>query len=234
MMIGSVNGWLGTGKTLFLTLLAKLNEPNPTFANFNLDVKGVKVIDVPDLEEIDSGLILIDEAYLWFESRTSMSELNRYLSRMVFQSRKRGLDIFTSQQVHSSIDLRVRDLEDVTIHAMGLNERGTYFDYVFDGWGHVKTFRLPYRVAEQLFGIFNTLEFPDTQPSVFEPRKYNKVINNIVGRLRRKFGADKLDDIRLTKGVIKDFLLEKGLDTSMTEDVYSRLKRHKLEVEARE
>lgn len=230
-MLVSINGYLGSGKTLLLTNFAKMYAGKvPIYANYNLKIKGTELINLEDLENITYGLILIDEAYLWLESRESGSNKNKYMSRVIFQSRKRGLDIFTTQQLHGSIDLRYRMLEDLTIYAFGLNAKQTAFDYVFAGWGKYKPVKLSMDQAKVLFDLYDTFEFPDTVASVYEPKKYNKMINKVLGGLRKKFGEENMLKIRFTQNMIKDFMMEKSIyDKVLSEGVHARLQRLKIE-----
>lgn len=229
MMLVSVNGFPGAGKTLLLTAFAWMSRGKiPIYSNFNLRMKGATLITIEDLEGIEDGLILIDEAYLWLESRISGSELNRYMSRIVFQSRKRGLDIFTSEQVHGSIDLRFRSLEDLTIYAFGMNNRQTAFQYIFSGYGVNKPFSLPMKTAEKLFPKFDTLEFPETRATIYEPKKYNQNIKTVVNKIYRKYGKKE----KLSQNMIKDFMMEKGIyEKNICEGVHARILRNLREVE---
>lgn len=230
-MLGSIIGPLGSGKTLFLTFLAESAKPDrDIYSNFNLNLDNAQTIDVKDLETIDRGLILLDEAYLWLDSRISQSKLNRYMSRFIFQSRKRGFDIFVTSQLQSAIDLRFRHIQDVQVACHGEKETyhkeniKKYFKYTIVGWGNKKTFKLPFEYArENLFPIYDTLEYPDeTEPTQFEPSKYNEKVENLNEMVLNEVN----DDVRITKAILKDILLEKGeYSEQLLEGVYARLKR---------
>lgn len=232
MMLISVTGNLGTGKTLFLSLLGKVSEGEiPIYGNYSLNLDKYTEIDVEDLESIQGGLLLIDEAYQWLESRVSSSELNRYLSRFVFKSRKKGFDIVMSSQLESSIDLRARHLKDLRVHALGLTEmkdgRDAY-KYVFAGWGKMKKFYLLETTAEQIYPIFDTLEYPEEEPSKFEPQRYSERVDELVEMIEEFYDFEDL-----TKGMLKDFLIERGVnESSLIDGVYNRMKRRAVEVEA--
>lgn len=226
-MLGAVLGELGSGKTLFLSLLAKTAEHNkmPIYSNFTLRMKHVKNIDIGDLEMIRNGLLLIDEAYLWLESRASSSMLNKYISRLIFQSRKRGFDFFISSQLHGAVDLRFRFLEDLTVYACGLNDNEDGFEYFIRGWGKVGSYTLPYTVAEKFFPLFDTMEYPESAPTEFETTKYNKEVNKIVNKIIRDYSKPE----KLTLKMIKDICIEKGItDHLLIDGVYARLKREAL------
>jgi len=233
-MIMDVNGDLGSGKTLFLVALAKiLHKHEPVYANFQLKLPNTQVVDIEDIENITDGTLMVDEAYLWFESRRSVSDLNTYLSRVVFQSRKRGFNLFTTQQIRTSIDIRLRGLSDVTIQALGPNRNETHFRYVAYGWGSYKKLKIPTKYAEELFPLYDTFEYPDFTPTVYEPKAINRIINKLIKIVKKDYG-DNFVNMRFTKGMIKDFLLEKGIyEKGVDELLYARLKRMQIEKEIR-
>jgi len=225
-MIGDINGGVGSGKTLLMVLLAKLCEGKvPIFANFNLKVKGATLIDVNDLEGINSGLLLIDEAYSWLESRTSTSRLNQYMARIIFQSRKRRLSMFAAEQMRSSIDLRYRDMSSLTILALTREQDDTVsdFKYVFQKNYAISRFRIPMSLAKKLYPLYDTYEFPQTPPSEYEPNRLNKTVKKTVTALKKKYGKNVT---KLTKSMISDYLMEKkAYERGLHESVYARIKR---------
>ncbi|MEM2262451.1 MAG: AAA family ATPase, partial [Ignisphaera sp.] len=116
MLIG-VFGDLGSGKTLFLVYLAQKSNCE-VYANFTIKLPNVKVL-TPELffkilkenpEPNRPKLLLLDELYTLADSRASVSLRNRLLSYLIFQSRKRNMDIVYTAQLYGSIDLRLRDL----------------------------------------------------------------------------------------------------------------------------
>jgi len=223
-MLGEVMGHLGSGKTLWLTALTQEVSPNTKiYANYHIDCKNFKLVDVQDLEEIKNGLLLIDEAYLWLESRTSGSELNRYLSYLIFQSRKRGFDVFASTQINTALDLRFRMLTDVKIMALGRNNLG--FCYLFNGWGNLKKIIYPMEKVEKIFKIYDTLEYPDVEITSYEPKRMNQYINEIINMIKTEYPT-----MNYTKGVVADILLSKeiNLNKHVIEAIYNRLKTERL------
>lgn len=229
-MMGDLNGGVGTGKTLLLTLFAKMCEGKmPIYANFTLKVKGAKLITINDLEGINSGLLLIDEAYAWLESRTSTSRLNQYMSRIIFQSRKRRLHMFAAEQIRSSIDLRFRDMSALTILAldknqdMDNNDDSLSFDYVYQRNYRLGNIHIPMKLARKLYPLYDTYEFPQTPPSEFEPNRLNKTIKKTITELKKKYGKNVT---RLTKSMISDYLMEKkNFERGLHESIYARIKR---------
>lgn len=225
-MLGSVTGFLGSGKSLFLTLLGVQDSNRTVYTNFSLDLDKAEEVTIEDLENIKKGLLLIDEGYMWLDSRLSSSEMNRYLSRFIFKSRKRQLDIFISSQLHRALDLRFRHLEDIRVHALGSDQDERFFTYVIEGWGSYKEVKFPMKKAKLLFPLFDTMEYPDEKASKFAPEQYNERVDELAGEIGEELGGSK----KLSKGIVKDFLREKGITNSkLHEGIYYRLKRKGLE-----
>lgn len=230
-MIIVIRGLLGSGKTLFLTYLGNKEKKLKVYGNFTLKIKDYTKVTPYDLENIKQGLILIDEAYSWFDSRTSNKQENLYLTnRIGFNSRKRGLTIVISAQLEGSIDLRFRDLADIVITANGFNNKLDGFVYTLED--RIKSYNLVIKKehAEELFKIYDTYE-PETDsiPTIFEPDRLNTYINKVVEVLVNEYEEKAYN---LSKGVLNDFLINsgKGLPSrKVIEMVYNRLKRLKIE-----
>lgn len=69
------------------------------------------------LANLSNALVVMDEAYLWLDSRRSASKSNIDVSYIVLQSRKRGFDIVHISQISSSVDLRLRQLSQMMVYA---------------------------------------------------------------------------------------------------------------------
>lgn len=222
-MLVSTTGYLGTGKTLFLTWMA-WNSRQPVYANYSLDLDNAEKIGVKDLNNLDKGLVLIDEAYLWLDSRLSSSEMNRYLSKIIFQSRKRGFNMILSSQIQGAIDLRYRYLQDYRVHALGQDHKNN-FRYVVHGRGRVNDFSIDYETARELFDIFDTFEYPDQDSETktrFEIEDLEEEVNEYCERLRDTYE----DPTDLSKGEIKDQMVVWGESSKQIWDqTYYRLKR---------
>jgi hypothetical protein len=111
-------GELGAGKTLTLTYLGlrnyiKYQGTRTIFANYHL--KQVPYTYVPnpeDIDEIRSGIFLIDELWLYCDSRLSSSGRNKFVTKVLLKSRKRDLDILYTTQSLGQVDVRIRRISD--------------------------------------------------------------------------------------------------------------------------
>lgn len=232
-MIILVCGLLGTGKTLFLTYLANLEKEQTVYANFNLKIKNFIRVSPNDLENLKKGLLIVDEAYSWLESRTSGSTENRYLTnRIGFNSRKRKFTVVLSAQILSSIDVRFRKLAEFIVLAVGFSRKEDGYVYYISDKFSVTRFVLPLKMAERLYKLYDTFEVEeDSQPTTFEPERLNKYINEFVEIVLKDYGQKTY---QLSKNMICDILLEQNKaipSRRIVERVYARIKRLKLERE---
>ena len=229
-MLASITGFLGTGKTLFMVeraYLANLDERD-VFANFHIDLPNAHLIRPDDLEDIRNGVLLLDEGYLWMDSRLSGSKMNRSVSYEIFKARKKKLDIWITTQLHSAIDKRFRLLEDMHVEALGLNRNQVYeyqyFDYAITnvGLGKLLNWKIPLaRAQEYYYPIYDTNEFPS------ENMEEEEDINDVIGEYAEEI-LTTYDHKKVTKGLVKDWILEKGEPMNMGDLVYQRIKRLSL------
>lgn len=161
---------MGSGKTLYATWYAlrffverRLYER--AFANYHIispdPERQVELLDkeaFKGLAHLSNALVIIDEAYLWLDSRRSSSKSNIDVSYLVLQSRKRGFDILYLAQVRSSVDLRLRDLSEMWVFA---EKRRDGFHYT-EAWRgttpRLRDRKLSNKAAERLFPYFDTHE----------------------------------------------------------------------------
>ena len=159
-MLCGVFGNICSGKTLLLVFFLKyLNYPEK-YTNFTVKIKGVKPITLSELLTMnfslnEKSLVCLDEAYIELDSRRSLKKKNIDISHLIFQSRKRSVDIIYASQLRSSVDLRLRDLTQVNILALGKNNKNAFVYYIheFDQF-----FTIPGEIAEMLFKLYDTYE----------------------------------------------------------------------------
>lgn len=107
-----IEGWIGrpgSGKTYTLVAraLKERDRGRDVFANFPID--GCWVFEPEDLLELPPGLIIIDEAHLWFSARQAISLPPSWLAEMS-QTRKNSWDIIWSAQHENRVDRVIRDV----------------------------------------------------------------------------------------------------------------------------
>lgn len=107
-----IEGWIGrpgSGKTYTLTAraLSERARGREVFANYPID--GCWTFGADDLLDLPPGLIVIDEAHLWFPARKAMALPPSWLA-MLSQTRKNGWDLIWSAQHETRVDRIVRDI----------------------------------------------------------------------------------------------------------------------------
>ncbi len=118
-MIEGYVGRPGSGKTYTLTarVLDEAATGRQVFSNYRVKHPNVERITIEDLVDPDMppGLVVIDEAHLWFPARLSLKLPPSLLMRWS-QTRKAGWDILWSAQHPKRIDSIIRDNSNILWH----------------------------------------------------------------------------------------------------------------------
>lgn len=103
----------GSGKTYTLTarVLRELDKRPElvVHANYGINDERVKRFGIEDLMDLPPGLVVIDEAHLWFESRASMKLPPSMIAKMS-QTRKAQWSMLWSTQHESRVDKVLRNV----------------------------------------------------------------------------------------------------------------------------
>jgi hypothetical protein len=228
MTLTALVGDLGAGKTLFLTNQA-IEDDRPVYSNYEIKIDRYHALTPEMLVDIEGpALIIIDDAYDWLESRLSGRDINRYFSYVYFQSRKRGLEFMISIQLLSTIDLRYRDMITYLVLAEKIEDVGFQYTIVKNTMRQqkAKVLFLPYENAEELFPMYNSWEYMPT----IDAELMSKVIeatnpeglNIEVANMAREI-ITKNPNKKITKGFVKDYLIQNKKPLNHTEHVYNRI-----------
>jgi len=113
-------------------------------------------------EELQNAIVVLDEAYLFVDSRLSQSALSRLLSYFFLQTRKRHVDLYVCSQQYELVDVRLR--RNVDVRAICNFDKET-------GWCRVKLINLRngkrkvIRIyGPEIFPYFDTDEIPKLRP----------------------------------------------------------------------
>lgn len=111
MAIEGYIGRPGSGKSYTLTAraLREANHGRTVFTNYALTHPNVYQFSADQLLDLPPGLIVIDEAHLWFPARMSMRLPPSWLM-MLSQTRKKGWDLLWCAQHESRVDRVIRDV----------------------------------------------------------------------------------------------------------------------------
>lgn len=110
-MIEGYVGRPGSGKSYTLTARAieLARRGRPVFANYPIDHENCWTFTPEQLLDLPPGVIVIDEAHLWFPARQSLKLPASWLA-MLSQTRKNGWDLLWCAQHEARVDRVIRDV----------------------------------------------------------------------------------------------------------------------------
>jgi hypothetical protein len=244
-----------SGKTLWATILALTEksyanargfEPRPVLANYKIEIPNWRSLRPQMLHNIDySCLVILDEAWAWLEARRSGTPIHIFMSSILFQSGKTGIDIVLTDQIEGTIDKRYRLLMNYRVECENLGE-GVGFIYYFQkrikgGFTEPTVKFLPYSEAEKVFPFYNTYELinPMDDSLLFkvsdDKEETMEIVSEIVDKMLKIFpaGVWKLPMIenyclkrKHPKYLVK--LIHGELRTKIAEQIYNKAYRKSL------
>ena len=236
-MLTVITGNLGSGKTLFLTILGTVSTKQ-VISNYNLGFP-YKKFSMFDFAEgkYDNAIVLIDEAYSILESRNFMSSGNIALSYILFQSRKKSLDLVLTVQLNSTLDVRFRQLADIMITCVGLVKRKEeiYFKYILFPRGKIeKNLYLKLENAKKYFNLYDTNQ-------IIQPIKRDKLLAEILNPKEKMKKVKEIAEIilqkylgkKITRSTIKYELFKNQFPDSLKDYIFEEI-RQKREKEKKE
>jgi len=195
------------------------------YSNYKLNLSNYKDLTLPILSKLPNNVnVFIDEGYTWLESRVSGSKLNKLISYLLFQSGKRGLDIYITAQLFSTVDLRFREQSSLIIYCQKHNN-DFYYTILNREKGYSKQLVLPYENAKQYFKLYDTLEI--IEPANMKELELEYVKDDPVQLLLmvKKVSNVIKDDLKvITHDSIKFGLMSKGYPISLEKYCYLYLK----------
>lgn len=220
---------MGSGKTLLTTDMA-LTSKKPVIANYDIESDNVYPLELGELLHLpyDRCLLILDEAYAYLESRVSMSKLNRYMSYILFQSRKRGIDIVITAQLSGTIDNRFLDLADMFVVCKQTKEG---FLYAFSNGRATTIKKMSFSKASQIWNKYDTtqvimppqMEDLETEINLMDKKQLKKELDI----LEAKFDKDYPDIKKVTYAVVDNFLLDEEKSDIFRGYLYARLNKNR-------
>lgn len=110
-MIEGLIGRPGSGKSYELTrrVLEAADRDRIVFTNYAVSHPNVYLFSPDQLMDLPPGLVVIDEAHLWFPARMALQLPMSWLAGMS-QTRKAGWDLLWAAQHENRVDKVVRDV----------------------------------------------------------------------------------------------------------------------------
>ena len=222
-MLISIIGEIGSGKTLLLTIIGSKSN-REIYSNYVLNLPLYKELRIINLLSLKDNIeVFIDEAYTWLESRTSSNTLNRYLSYIVFQSRKRTINIYTTSQMFSSVDIRFREQSNIIVKCKRINDD---FEYIFyKNNKRVKKYFLSLKKAEKYFKLYDTKEIVEpNQKQYLEFKLLEQYPKQMINKISEIAEIIKPKLNKITHDSIKACLMFNGYITLYEKYIYLYLK----------
>lgn len=116
-MIEGFVGRPGSGKsyTLTATAIEQAERGRDVFANYPINHPRCYTFSPDDLLDLPPGVIVIDEAHLWFPARQALKLPPSWLA-MLSQTRKNGWDLYWCAQHEARVDRVIRDVSNWMWH----------------------------------------------------------------------------------------------------------------------
>ncbi len=228
----------GNGKTLLLTRFM-LKSHTPFYTNYKIyqDTQHEKFhrnyneLHVEELMHLDTTpkKVGITEAYEFFESRLGMGSFQRYMSYIVFQSRKRGIDFIIDTQLEDTIDHRFTKLCDYVIVAELQNDG---FMYYCTNKKFIRTFFISFKMAERFWGLYDSWEVVMTpqleqlgkQIEVTNKSKLKERLAELEKAFYETYGIE-IEKRKITHAMVDNFLLELDESDVYGSFLYARLQK---------
>ena len=232
MTLTHIYGDVGAGKTLFMTWLAILSQ-KPIYSNYTINHSRYHELTPEMLMHLSSCIVPLDEAYNWLECRLSGGKaINRYMSYILFQSRKSDIEFLLTDQLIDVIDLRFKQMTNIEVFAERTRTgfRYTCTKKTFYSKSMPQIYTMDYSVAEKVFPYFDTWQKinPIDEGLLFQITQDYTEITSEVEELSRdilqKAEAKGLTAKKITKGVVASYCLGNELPKSMVDLIYNRIK----------
>jgi len=239
MTLVNILGEKGSGKTLLATLLATKESERPIYSNYTLRLENYHALNPEDLFNLDIPmLVILDEIYAWVESRTSGKPINRYLSYIVFQSRKMNRDFILTEQEYMTFETRLRSQTDVDVYCKKVDLGFLYVFYKNSGFIRYKPKKclLTFEEAEKIYPIYDTEEIVkplEMDELLFKISSSKEDISIEIDRIVDEiFEKEDINPKKISKAIVKRICLRENLPRFYEDLIYGEIKYRDLKEES--
>lgn len=231
----------GSGKNIFVVNNLKDSE-RTIESNFGINLPNYKPLSFASLlHNKKPREVVLDEAYTYIESRTSMKYGNMLASYLLFQLRKLDVNIYIMVQDFSTVDIRFRNQWDYLIicsRKSSTIKRKEEWDFkytiikkVYKGISigfKKKSFIMNYDYAKKnLFHLYDTNEIVD-------PQDASRIEYEILKTQPKRFAEQSLKLAGLIKPKLKNITMDSvktacliyGVDDIWAKNIYLLLKNY--------
>jgi len=224
-MLTIILGDLGSGKTLFMTIIAYKSKYKTIYSNYTLKIpkKKVKKFTTEILfdENLKNCLVLIDEVYTLVDARNFQTSLNKIMSYILFQSRKKNLDIYVTAQLLSTIEKRFRLMANYLVQCENIINGFLYT--LTDLYSMTsKQIFLPLKIAKKFYRYYDTNELirPEKDTNPFNIKEAEQIYEEIKKIIEKEYKNKKI-----TKYLIKFVCMQNNISNAKLIDyIYLKLK----------
>lgn len=165
-MLVLVVGHIGSGKTIFLVMMAHQSYKRNVYANFFINHPKWKRFYTADILNIPENTdVYLDEAYTKLEKRRFMDKSNILYSHILNQRRKTNSIWYLTEQFKNLIDFRFEKYANLIIYC---HKRYSKYDdftyeYEFDNDNESIIEHYSYNEMSVFFDLFNTNEIVESE-----------------------------------------------------------------------
>lgn len=197
MAVDIMVGRPGSGKTYELTrrVLEAADRDRLVFTNYAVAHPNVYLFTPDQLLDLPPGLVVIDEAHLWFPARMSLKLPMSWLAGISYV-RKNGWDVLLSTQHESRLDRAIRDIAAwMWLCTAWGSHNGHPIWFAASSW-EPEFFRRPDKRFTRTGHFFNrrVAEAYDTFESVGQA-EHTQQANDVYAKARSKRGGSVLEGV---------------------------------------
>lgn len=226
MSLTIIVGDVGSGKTLLQTYFA-IQESRPVYSNYPINIPNYNKLEPIVLTELNDALVVIDEMFVWLNSRVSSAKLHEFLSAMLFQMRKSSVDYIGTAQLFRTIDVNFREMCDYVIQARN-DRKAKLFHYEMLKNSSIrpiiKHFNLTYEKASAIFPYYSTYSKVPVSPDVLggaitDRRSILPAVETHISTMLKLKPANKW-----TRSAVDGYCTHHGLSKVHASTIYNELR----------
>lgn len=172
MNLVAIDGYLGSGKTLGMTILGvyfQMKSGCTLYSNYNVNgsLPFNHYNDFLHVAQQKSSIILLDEAHSDLDARNFNTNAVKFFTHLVFYFRKMRTTMFMATPLFENLDSRVRSICNLYIHVSKTKTHFKYEMYDIQSMRYLRTYKIEIEKAKQIakmvystYNMVTPVEFP--------------------------------------------------------------------------